>query len=86
MLFRPLADPIPPVLQGVGLKCLMALEGLNGYDQLEIASRHVVGILHTYRSVFTSSQERRLDFNALCDDLVEWLEAEIAPLRFTRAN
>jgi hypothetical protein len=86
MLFRPLADPLPPALLEPGLESLTALEGLNGYDQLEITCRHVVGILRAYRSTFVGSQERRADFDVLCDGLVDWLEAEIAPLRFTRPN
>ena len=49
----------------------MALEDLNGCDQLEIACRHVVGVLRAYRSAFAGSQERREDFDGLCDGLVE---------------
>lgn len=86
MLFRPMAEPVPSALQEPGLKSLLALEGLNGYDQLEIICRHVVGVLRVYRSAFAGSRERREDFDVLCDGLVKWLETEIAPLRFTRAN
>ena len=86
MLFRPMVEPIPAGLQEPGLESLMALEGLNGYDQLEITCRHVVGVLRAYRSAFAGSRGRGEDFDALCDGLMEWLETEIAPLRFTRAN
>jgi hypothetical protein len=81
-----MVEPVPAGLQEPGLESLMALEGLNGYDQLEITCRHMVGILRAHRSVFAGSQERREDFDVLCDGLVEWLKTEIAPLGFTRAN
>lgn len=86
MLFRPLIEALPPSLQKHGVESLLALEGLNGYDQLEITCRHVVGLLRSYRSAFTASQERREDFDVLCEGLMDWLETEIAPLRFGRSN
>ena len=86
MLFRPMVEPVPPALQEPGLESLMPLEGLNGYDQLEITCRHVVGVLRAYRSAFAGLKERREDFDVLCEGLVEWLEAEIAPLRFGRPH
>jgi hypothetical protein len=86
MLFRPLTEALPPSLQESGAESLLALEGLNGYDQLEITCRHVVGLLRSYRAVFTTSQERREDFDVLCEGLMDWLETEIAPLRFGRSN
>jgi hypothetical protein len=79
-----MAEPVPSALQEPGLESLMALEGLNGYDQLEITCRHVVGVLRAYRSAFAGSRERREDFDGLCDGLVEWLETEIASVRFGR--
>jgi phospholipase D-like protein len=45
MLFRPFAEPVSPALEDPGAEMLAALEGLNGYNQLEISCRHVVGIL-----------------------------------------
>ena len=86
MLFRPLTEALPPSLQESGAESLLALDGLDGYDQLEITCRHVVGLLRSYRSAFTASQERREDFDVLCDSLMDWLETEIAPLRFGRSN
>jgi hypothetical protein len=86
MLFRPLAEPLPPALHKPGLDSLLALGGLTGYDQLEITCRHMVGILRAYRSTFAGSQERREDFDVLCEGLLDWLETEIAPLSFTRSN
>ena len=86
MLFGPMTEPVRPTLQEPGLESLMALEGLNGYDQLEISSRQVVGILRAYRSAFVSSRERRGDFDALCDGLLDWLEAEIDTLRFAKPH
>ena len=86
MLFRPLTESLPPSLQEPGAESLLALEGLNGYDQLEITCRHVVGLLRSYQSAFTASQERREDFDVLCEALMDWLETEIAPLRFGRSN
>ena len=86
MLSRPLIEPLPPSLQKHGAESLRALEGLNGYDQLEVTCRHVVGLLRSYRSAFTASQERREDFDAVCEGLMDWLETEIAPLRFGRSN
>lgn len=86
MLFRPRADPVPSALQEPGLESLMAPEGLNGYDQLEIACRHVVGVLRAYRSAFAGSQERREDVDVLCDGLVEWRETEIGRLWFARTQ
>ena len=86
MLFRPLIESLPPSLQEPGVESLLALEGLNGYDQLEITCHHVVGLLRSYRSIFTVSQERHEDFDVLCEGLIDWLETEIAPLRFGRSN
>ena len=86
MLFRPLIEPLPSSLLEPGAESLLALEGLNGYDQLEITCRHVVGLLRSYRSAFTASQEQREDFDVLCEGLMDWLETEIAPLRFGRSN
>jgi len=86
MLFAPMTEPVRLTLQEPGLQSLMALEGLNGYDQLEIACRHVVGILRAYRSAFAGSRERREDFDALCDGLLEWLEGEIDTLRFAKPH
>ncbi len=68
------------------LECPMALESLNGYDLREITSHHLVGIRRTYRATFAGSPERGKQFDALCDGLMDWLEAEIAPLAFTRPN
>ena len=86
MLFRPLAAPLPLSLQQVGVDSLTALEGLTGYDQLEITCRQLVGLLRAYRATFAGSPERREDFNIVCEGLLEWLVEEIAPLRFTRSN
>jgi hypothetical protein len=86
MLFRPFAEPLRPALQGPGAESLTALGGLNGFDQLEITCRHEVGLLRAYQSAFDGSEERREEFDVLCDALMEWLETEIAPLRFTRPN
>lgn len=52
----------------------------------DIPCRHVVGILGAYRPTFAGSLERRGDFDALCDGLMEWLKTEIAPLRFARTQ
>ncbi len=82
MLFRSLAEPLPPALQDRGVQSLLALESLNGYDQLELASRQLMGILRAARPTFAVSQDRQKDFDALCDELLDWLETEIAPLRF----
>jgi hypothetical protein len=86
MLFRPMAEPVPPALQEPALESLTALEDLTGYDQLEITCRQVVGILRAYRSTFAGSQERREEFDVLCEGLLDWLETEMAPLSFARSN
>jgi hypothetical protein len=65
-------------------ECPMALEGLNGYDLLAITSHQLVGILRTYRDTFAGSPERGKQFDALCNGLMDWLELEIALLRFAR--
>jgi hypothetical protein len=52
----------------------------------DIPRRHVVGILRACRPVFAGSPELRGDFDTLCDGLMEWLEAEIAPARFARTQ
>jgi hypothetical protein len=62
----------------------MALENLNGYDLLEITSHQLLGILSTCRATMAGARERREGFGGLCDALMEWLEAETAPLRFAR--
>ncbi len=82
-------EPSPPGnlwASGGDLECPMALEGLNGYDLREITSHPLLGICRTYRATFAGSRERREDFNTVCDGLMDWLETEIAPLRFTRPN
>ena len=84
MLFRPMAEPVPSAFQELALESLTALEGLTGYDQLEITCRQLVSILWAYRGTFAGSQERRGGSDLLCDALMEWLEAEIAPLRFAQ--
>lgn len=86
MLFRPMTEPVRPTPEEPGLQSLMALEGLNGYDQLEISSCQVVGILRAYRSAFAGSQDRQGDFDARCDGLLDWQEVEIDTLRFARTH
>jgi hypothetical protein len=62
----------------------MALENLYGYDLLAITRHQHVGILRTSRATFPGSPERGKQFDALCDGLMDWLEFEIALLRFAR--
>jgi len=83
-LLRPLSDPLPLPLQQRGCKSLEALAGLNAEEQLELGCRTVVGILAAARPRFDGSREDREAYDTLCDAVEEWLQMEIAPLRFAR--
>jgi hypothetical protein len=86
MLFRLTTDSLPDRLAQRFRESLQALDGLNGYEQLELACRQAVGILQTARGHFDATQERREDFDALCDDVEDWLHVEIARARFARTE
>ncbi len=61
------------------------LDGLPASEQLAVACQLVVGLLAAIQPRFEQSPPERLTFDILilCADVEEWLQKEIAFLRFT---
>jgi len=86
MLLQPLSQPLPFHLQVRGWQSLESLTGLQADEQLELACRTVVGVLVAARPLFIRTREDREAYDVLCDEVEEWFQAEIVPLRFGRTQ
>ncbi len=83
-VLRPLSEPLPPALEQRGQQVLVALEGLDAKDQLNLACRTVVTVLMAARPRFTESAQDHAAYNTLCDAVGQWCRREMQPLRFGR--
>ena len=67
-------------------RALETVDGLSAEEQLEASSMPTVTVLDAVRPRFERSQEDRAVFDFRSDDVEEWLNREITPLRFIRTQ
>jgi hypothetical protein len=85
MLLHALGESSPTL--GARVKqASQVLDGLPASEQVEVACQLVVGLLAAIQLRFEQTPKERQTFDVLCSDVEEWLQREVAALRFTKAH